>query len=480
MRTRVKKICTIGPACRDPAILEKLLDRGMDIARLNFSHGTHETHGQDIRALKALRARRGVNLGILMDLSGPKIRLGEVRGEPVTVSDGQEIRLFPGTESRPGVSGAFPVVYPHLSADGRPGKRILIDDGLVVLTVRASDADGLVCVVEHGGPIRSRKGVNFPGQVLSATAPTEKDLDDLRFGLAAGADMAALSFVQSADDIRALRSAMENAGRIVPIIAKIERPTALERFDEILSEADAVMVARGDLGIEADISRIPVYQKQMIRACNLKGKPVITATQMLDSMIRNPTPTRAEATDVANAVCDNTDAVMLSGETAIGAFPVESIAMMDEIVCRVEADPDLRRPWVERVPAPGRESSEEALAKSTVDISAAVGARYIVAPTRTGQTAGLVSNARPGVPVLAVTASEAIFHQMSLLWGVEALLLPETESETTFLDTVERIEQALLKRRLVEPGEFVVVVGGMPPHRTGGTNVVKVHRIGSA
>ena len=229
MQTRVKKICTIGPASRDPKVLEALLDRGMDIARLNFSHGDHEDHGKDIEALKSLRKRRGVNLGILMDLSGPKIRLGTLAREPVGVKDGQRIRLYPGAESRSGMPDAFPVNYPHLTADGKPGKRILIDDGLVILAVESVEADGLVCVVEHGGDLRSRKGVNFPGQRLTATAPTEKDLDDLRFGLAAGADMVALSFVQTARDILALRDEMRRAGRVVPVIAKIERPTEIGR-----------------------------------------------------------------------------------------------------------------------------------------------------------------------------------------------------------------------------------------------------------
>ena len=477
METKVKKICTIGPASRDPAIIEKLIDKGMDIARLNFSHGTHESHRADIINLKSIRERRRINLGIMMDLSGPKIRLGEVRDEPVAVADGQRILLYPGTESRGCASGEFTVNYPHLLSDGKPGNRILVDDGLVILSISAVENDHLICTVEHGGQIRSRKGVNFPGQRLTATAPTEKDLDDLRFGLAAGVDMAALSFVQSAQDILRLREEMRKAGRIVPIIAKIERPTAMDEIDEILDAADAIMVARGDLGIEADISMIPIYQKRLVRACNLKGKPAITATQMLDSMIRNPTPTRAEVTDVANAIYDNTDAIMLSGETAMGAFPVEAIAMMSEIASRVETNPLFGKSWVERTPAPGRESSEEALAKSAVNIAESVGARYIVAPTLTGHTARLVSNSRPNIPILAVTPSEDVYQQLSLLWGVKAMLLPETES--TFMGTVTKIEKALLERNMVREGEYIVLTAGMPPHLAGGTNVVKVHRIGS-
>jgi pyruvate kinase len=477
MNTRVKKICTIGPASRDPAIMERLVDQGMNIARLNFSHGDHTAHGKDIDALKALRERRGINLGILMDLSGPKIRLGAIRDEPVSVATGQTIKLYIGTESKAGVPDEFPVNYPHLLSDVKPGKRILIDDGLVILTVSSVGRDALVCTVEHGGEMRSHKGVNFPEQKLTATAPTEKDLDDLRFGLAAGVDMVALSFVQTAEDITRLREEMEKADRIVPIIAKIERPTALEELDEILNAADAIMVARGDLGIEADISMIPIYQKKMIRACNLKGKPAITATQMLDSMIRNPTPTRAEVTDVANAVYDNTDAIMLSGETAMGAFPVEAIAMMDKIAFQVETNPLFGKPRIDRNLLPARENSEQALAASAVDIAASVGARYIVAPTITGHTARLVSNNRPDTPILAVTSSESLYYQLSLLWGVEAMLLPETES--TFMGTITKIEKALLARKMVKKGEYIVVAAGMPPHKAGGTNVVKVHKIGS-
>lgn len=477
MKTRVKKICTIGPASRDPEKMESLADQGMDIARLNFSHGTQEIQGKDIESLKALRRRRNINLGILMDLSGPKIRLGVIRDEPVRVTTGQTIKLFVGTESKQAVTDEFPVNYPHLLTDAKQGKRILIDDGLVILLVASIEKDALLCTVEHGGDLRSKKGVNFPEQKLSATAPTEKDLDDLRFGLAAGVDMVALSFVQTARDIRKLREEMTKVGRIVPIIAKIERPTALEDIDQILDASDAIMVARGDLGIEADISLIPIYQKQLIRACNIKGKPAITATQMLDSMIRNPSPTRAEVTDVANAIYDNTDAIMLSGETAMGAFPVEAIAMMNKIAFRVEKNPLFGRVWVEHNPAPGRESSEEALAKSTVAIAASVGARYIVAPTLTGHTARLVSNSRPDTPILAVTPTEDVYHQLSLLWGVEAMLLPQTES--SFMGTVTKIERALLERKMVEMGDYIVVTAGMPPHLAGGTNVVKVHRIGS-
>jgi len=477
MKTKVKKICTIGPASSEPKIMEALLDNGMDIARLNFSHGTHESHNANIENLKSIRNSRGINLGILADLSGPKIRLGEVRGEPVSVTDGQRILLYPGTESRRGAPCEFPVNYPHLLSDGKPGNRILIDDGLVILSISAVEEDRLVCLVEHGGQIRSRKGVNFPGQRLTATAPTEKDLDDLRFGLSAGVDMVALSFVQSARDILRLREEMEKVGRVVPIIAKIERPTALEEIDEILDAADAIMVARGDLGIEADISMIPIYQKRLVRACNLKGKPAITATQMLDSMIRNPTPTRAEVTDVANAIYDNTDGIMLSGETAMGAFPVEAIAMMDKIAFQVETNSLFGKPRIEKDRLPDRESGEQALAASAVDIAASVGARYIVAPTVTGHTARLVSNNRPDTPILAVTSSENLYYQLSLLWGVEGMLLPETES--TIMGTITKIEEALLERKMVKKEELIVVIAGMPPHLSGGTNLVKVHKIGS-
>lgn len=477
MKTRVKKICTIGPASRDPEIMERLVDHGMNIARLNFSHGDHAAHGKDIQTLKALRKSRGINLGILLDLSGPKIRLGVLHQEPVEVATGRTVRLYVGAKSRGESRDEFPVNYPYLLADARPGKRVLIDDGLVILSVASVEADALVCTVEHGGDMRSHKGVNFPEQKLTAEAPTEKDLDDLRFGLDAGVDMVALSFVQSGRDILRLREEMRKAGRVVPIIAKIERPTALEELDGILDATDAIMVARGDLGIEADISMIPIYQKRLIHAANLKGKPVVTATQMLDSMIRNPTPTRAEVTDVANAVYDNTDAVMLSGETAMGAFPIESIAMMDKIAFQVETNPQEGKPGIDRDRLPVHESGEQALAASAVELAAAVGARYIVAPTITGHTARLISQNRPGVPILAVTASEDLYYQLSLLWGVEAMLLPETES--TFMGTVEKIEKALLEREMVKKNEFIVVAAGMPPHLSGGTNVVKVHKIGS-
>lgn len=477
MKTRVKKICTIGPVTRETEMIEKLIAGGMDIARINFSHDSHEIQGKVIESLKSIRTRMNINLGILLDLSGPKIRLGVVHDEPVSVTTGQTIKLYQGTESQKGILDEFPVNYPHLLTDGNPGKRILIDDGLVILDVTSVEKNGLLCEVKHGGTISSKKGVNFPEQKLSAKAPTEKDLDDLRFGLSAGVDMVALSFVQSADDILTLREAMKKAGRVVPIIAKIERTTAIEEFDQILDASDAIMVARGDLGIEADISMIPIYQKQLVRACNLKRKPVITATQMLDSMIRNPSPTRAEVTDVANAIYDNTDGIMLSGETAMGKFPIEAISMMNKIAVQVETHPISQKMWLEKDFSVVSGNAEQALARSAVDIAAAVGARYIVAPTLTGHTARLISNSRPEIPILAVTPTEDVYYQMSLLWGVEALLLPGTEA--TFMGTILKIEKAMLERKMAVKGDFIVVTAGMPPHLAGGTNVMKVHKLGS-
>ncbi len=474
MYTKVKKICTIGPATNTEDKIEALIHRGMNVARLNFSHDTHETHGKVIDTIKKVRKRLGVNLGILQDLSGPKMRLGIIKHGPVEIMKGDTIKLFPGKESSESAPGEFAVDYPPLLDDGNTDNRILIDDGLVILRVKKKDKKALTCIVEHGGAISSKKGVNFPDQVLSSKAPTEKDLTDLRFGLKTGVDMVALSFVQTPEDILILRREMERCGRIVPIIAKIERTTAIQKFSAILDAADAIMVARGDLGIEAEISMIPIYQKQLIRECNIAGKPVITATQMLDSMIRNPTPTRAEVTDVANAIFDSTDAIMLSGETAMGKFPEQAIELMTQIAGQVEENPQFNTHWTMEASSI-HEDSEHAIARATVETAQSVGAKFIIAPTLTGQTAKLVAKSRPRTPLLAVTPSEATYYQLSLLWGVQALLLSGIEE--AFYDTILKVEKALLEKKMVVPGDFIVITAGMPAHTPGGTNTIKVHKI---
>lgn len=473
--SNIKKVCTIGPATNSRGMIEKLVDTGMNVARLNFSHGTHEDHREVIHMLQAVRRDRGVNLGILQDLSGPKIRVGDV-GQGISLEDGSRALLVVDDGSVPPDGTRIPVQYPKLVEDGNVGNRILIDDGLIVLRVEIKKADGLECSVLHGGTVQSHKGVNFPDQVLSESAPTEDDLQDLTFGLNQGVDMVALSFVQQAADIRRLGRAMEERGRRVPIVAKIERSTALPNLEEIVREADALMVARGDLGVEAEISMIPIYQKQMVRIANYHGKPVITATQMLDSMMRNPRPTRAEVTDVANAIYDGTDAIMLSGETAVGRYPIETLGMMCRISTQVEKNLGLDRSWVREESGYFQYSAETALAAAAVKTAEAVDARFIVAPTMTGRTARLIAMHRPAIPIVGITPNRATYYQLSLVWGVRALHVEGTEQD--LVQTIAKTERVLLSLGWVEKGDTVVVTAGVPAFVAGGTNVMKVHRIG--
>jgi pyruvate kinase len=470
----IKKVCTIGPVTNSRPMIEKLVDTGMNVARLNFSHGTHEDHRKVIDILQAVRQARGVNLGILQDLSGPKIRVGDV-GQGVVLEDGKHAVLTVDEGSVSSEYTSIPVQYPKLVKDGNVGNRILIDDGLIVLSVVAKRGDGLECRVIHGGTVQSHKGVNFPDQVLSESAPTEDDLQDLTFGLDQGVDMVALSFVQQADDIRRLRRAMEERGRLVPIIAKIERSTALPNLEEIVREADALMVARGDLGVEAELSMIPIYQKQMVRTANYHGKPVITATQMLDSMMRNPRPTRAEVTDVANAIYDGTDAIMLSGETAVGRYPIETLEMMCRISTQVEQNLGLDRSWVREESGYFQYSSETALAAAAVKTAETLDARFIVAPTMTGRTARLLAMHRPAIPIVGITPNRTTYYQLSLVWGVRALHVEGTERD--LVETIAKTERALLSLGWVEKGDTVVVTAGIPAFVAGGTNVMKVHQV---
>jgi pyruvate kinase len=332
--------------------------------------------------------------------------------------------------------------------------------------------------VLHGGTVQSHKGVNFPDQVLSESAPTEEDLRDLAFGLEQGVDMVALSFVQQAQDIRRLGQAMEKAGKRVPIIAKIERSTALPNLEEIVQAADALMVARGDLGVEAEISMIPIYQKQMVRSANYHGKPVITATQMLDSMIRNPRPTRAEVTDVANAIYDGTDAIMLSGETAVGRYPVETLAMMCRISMQVEQNLGLDRSWVREESGYFQYSSETALAAAAVKTAEAIDARFIVAPTMTGRTARLIAMHRPATPIVGITPNLSTYYQLSLVWGVRALHVEGTEQD--LVESISKTERVLVSLGWAKKGDTLVVTAGVPAFIAGGTNVMKVHQVGES
>lgn len=472
---RAKIVCTLGPASTSQEMLEKLLDAGMDVARLNFSHGTHADHQGVLDRLRAasLKVRKAV--GVLGDLQGPKIRTGKLEKGAVELIEGKEISITTD-ESVLGTQELVSTTYPHLASDVNVGDRILLDDGLLELKVLATDKKSLIRTeIIHGGTLKNNKGINLPGVALKADALTAKDREDLIFGLKAGVDMVALSFVRTPEDIDMCRQAMMEAGRVVPIIAKLEKPEAIARLDAILDKTDGVMVARGDLGVEIPPEEVPAIQKDIIRRANQRGLPVIVATQMLNSMIEHPRPTRAEASDVANAVMDNTDAVMLSGETASGDYPVESVQMMSRII---EAAESAMRQSFPRIGTgePIKIPSDFPDVTCGVACRAAreAGASIIVAFTLTGNTARLVSRYRPSVPIIAFSPNQEVRRRLSLLWGVMPRVLePVQETE----EMVRRVEEELLARGLAKRGERIVIVFGAPVGQAGKINSLRLHTI---
>lgn len=476
MLRKTKIVCTLGPASSAAEVLGALAREGMDVARINFSHGTPAVNRELIRAVKKLRNETGRNIGILQDLSGPKIRIGELPGEGVSLTEDSLLRLAASGSYRTEEGlPTIPVSYPRLLRDVPEGARILLDDGLLELCAERRTEKGLDCRVVHGGRLTSHKGVNFPELILSEHAPTGKDLQDLQIGLEEGVDFVALSFVQTAEDVERLSEAIRGRRSAIPVIAKLERAAALRHLEKILEASDAVMVARGDLGIEADLSMIPVYQKQILRQANRHGRPAITATQMLDSMIHNPLPTRAEVTDVANAIYDGSDAIMLSGETAVGAYPVEALRMMRRIADRIEENLGLDRGWLSEQKESSTCSAEEAVAGSVCQTAELLSARLIVAQTISGRTARLIARHRPRTPLLAVTPVESTWRALSLVWGVHAVFLPRFDRD--FLSTTAEVQKLVVERGYARPGELMVVSAGIPTGSAGGTNVMKVEVI---
>lgn len=479
MEQKTKIICTIGPSSWSSEKIEELVDAGMNVARLNFSHGTHEEKLEAIKKIKKIRRETGKNIGILQDLGGPKIRTGNLPEAGIDLPDGTTVRLLSGEDFLPGKEIIeIPVSYTNLLEDIPEKSRILLDDGLLEFKVEKIIEPFLECRVIHGGILKTHKGVNFPGLTLTTTAPTEKDLEDLHFGLKHGVDFVALSFVQTADDILKLREEIKKHEGRVSVIAKLERGTAIENLNSILLVCDGVMVARGDLGIETDLSMIPIYQKMIVRRANLKGVIVITATQMLDSMIKNPMPTRAEVTDVANAIYDGSDAIMLSGETASGKYPLDSVKMMRRIADNVESNLGLDRSWVREEQEFGFFSGEMALASSVCVSAEKLNARLIVAHTLSGRTARLIAQFRPHTPIVAITPIEATLYQLSFVWGVRSILVPEFEND--FLETVRKGDTALKEMGFVKDGDLVIISAGIPAARAGGTNAMKLHIVGES
>jgi pyruvate kinase len=467
---RTKVVATLGPASSNPEVLGAMVDAGLDVVRLNFSHGERADHLARIKLVREVAAARDRNVAILVDLQGPKIRVGLVAEDGVRLERGQQIVLLAGAERADGTE--IPVVYAHLATDVRPGDPILLDDGRIELRVRAVDGNRVHCEVQRGGLIRSRKGINLPGVAVSAACLTDKDRKDLATAVEAGADYLALSFVRRPEDVADAKQAIAEHGGDLPLVAKLERPEAVEHLDGILGVADAVMIARGDLGVELPVEKVPPLQKEIIARANSLGVPVITATQMLESMVASPRPTRAEASDVANAIFDGTDAVMLSEETAIGSYPVESVATMRRIAREAEATPQRAVP---PPPAVGSLDVAATVCKAAVQVAGDLRAQAIVAFTESGATARFVARFRPKVPILGLTPHEAARRRMALYWGVEAA--SPLDRGVDLGQIIAQGDQRICQEGLATPGDLVVVVAGTPGGR-GATNRVIVHRVG--
>ncbi len=466
---KTKIIGTIGPVSESVDMLVQLIKAGLDVVRLNFSHGTHEAHAQTIANVMEARRRTGYDIPILQDLQGPRIRLGCLPVEPLHLATGSDVIL----SFQKNIPGAIPTDYEALAHDVVAGDRILIDDGLIELKVQSTDGIIITCRVITGGPITSHKGMNLPGVRVSAGALTEKDLDDLTFGLAQGVDVVALSFVRQADDVRQLKEEIARRGGDVWVIAKIERGEAIDQIHEIIQASDLVMVARGDLGVELPGEKVPVLQKMIIAECNRCSTPVITATQMLESMVSAQRPTRAELTDVANAVLDGTDLVMLSAETSVGHYPVETVAMMDRIIREAEAHGIQSHPPA--VPPPnGSEPVFMAVAHAACVLADQVGARAIVPFTHSGKTAQSISSYRPAACIAAATSSPRTSIRLNMLWGTRGLLVdPSPDADTT----VANVENEIVRLGLLKRGDSIVLTAGIPLFVKATTNMVRVHKI---
>lgn len=470
---RTKLVCTIGPSSGSPEKIEQLIRAGMNVVRLNFSHGDHQVHKKNIDTIRKLSEKLGVNIPILMDLQGPKIRVGRMKGEGARLEDHTYVKLTP--EDVEGDNEIIPIDYPNLAGDVKQGNTILMDDGLMELKIVKITGGDITARVINGGFLKPRKGVNLPDVKTSVSAITEKDEKDLDFGLNEGVDFVAISFVRSTSDVQNLVSKVRVRGSNAGIIAKIEKPEALNEIDDIIQQSDGIMVARGDLGIEIASERVPLIQKDIIDRCKTAGKPVITATQMLESMMNNPRPTRAESSDVANAVLDGTDAVMLSGETAAGEYPLEAVQTIDKICRNVESTADtIYHTLVFTQPEWREKQIIESLSYSCVTIGRAVEAKMIATITHSGTTARRIAKFRPEVPVIAFTESVEVRRQLNLVWGVTCIQLDALFDTDT---SVKKMEEYLKQTGLVKTGDRVVIATGMPVSKRGSTNMIRVSTI---
>ena len=468
---RAKIVATLGPATSSYEQIYGLVEAGMDVARLNLSHGTYDQHALVYEHVRRASDELGRGVGILVDLQGPKIRLGTFAEGPVLLSVGDTFTIT--TEDVPGGREIVSTTYSGLAGDVAPGDTILIDDGRVALEVSAVDGPRVVTTVREGGRVSDHKGINLPGVAVNVAAMSDKDIEDLRWGLRIGADLVALSFVRSAADINDVQAIMDEEGLRVPVLAKIEKPQAVDNLEEVVAAFDGIMVARGDLGVELPLEAVPLVQKKAIMLCRIASKPVIVATQMLGSMITASRPTRAEASDVANAVLDGADALMLSGETSVGEHPAHVVRTMSTIITHVEEQALDRLP---QLPADPAGSTAKALTKAAVDVARAVNAVSLIPFTETGSSARLIARWRAPAPILAFTPNPRVRSQLALVWGVETFLVPGVLHTD---DMVVQVDRALLEIGRVTYGDRVVIVAGVPPGIPGTTNGMRVHLMGS-
>jgi pyruvate kinase len=468
---RAKIVCTLGPASASLERITELVEAGMDVARMNLSHGSYADHDLVYQRVREASNRTGRGVGVLVDLQGPKIRLGTFPGGPVLLQAGAEFTIT--TEGVPGSVDLVSTTYKGLPSDVSAGDRILIDDGKVAVEVIKVDGPRVVTQVVEGGMVSDHKGLNLPGVAVSVPAMSEKDVEDLRWALHLRADMIALSFVRSADDVKAVHAVMGEEGVRLPVLAKIEKPQAVDNLEEIIQAFDGIMVARGDLGVELPLEQVPLVQKRAVRLARAAAKPVIVATQMLESMVGASRPTRAEASDVANAILDGTDAVMLSGETSVGRYPVAAVETMARITVAVEQQALDQLPVLDRQP----DDKGGAIALAAAEVAETIGAKYVVAFTETGYSARLLARHRSPIPLLAFTPRSEVRSQLALTWGVETFLVPSVQHTD---EMVLQVDKGLLEIGRCGIGDQVVIVAGAPPGIPGSTNAMRVHRMGDA
>ncbi len=474
---RTKIVATIGPASRDEATIRQMIRSGMNVARINFSHGDHQTHGENIDRIRKIAKEEGAVVAILCDIQGPKIRIGKVANEPLVLKKGDKVTFT--LDNVPGENGVISLPHPEFIQDIKAGMQLLLDDGNMEMMVVQTIARGLICEAVIPGVLSSRKGVMAPKARLTLSAITEKDRADVEFALGKHTEYLAMSFVRSQDDIREMRWLIKHLGGDVAVISKIEKHEALENIESIVEVSDGIMVARGDLGVETPAEEVPFHQKRIIELCNEAGKPVITATQMLNSMVENPRPTRAEASDVYNAILDGTDAVMLSNETAAGKYPVIAIETMARIAVIAEHSiwhNRAKQPYIISNPrAEGNQAISDAISQSTCQIAEALNSKVIVTSTLTGYTTRRVAKERPKTPILCVTPNEVTQHRMALVWGVLPLLIPEFHSiDEMITSVVTAAEDA----ELVTIGDTLIIIAGVPFSVGGQTNFLKIHTVG--